>query len=76
MNIYKGKKMGKTRVFFEDDLEGQQNIQMEGTPDDISRAILKLTEVLMAQIGAAENKDKDLEEMKRDFEQYMRSFDA
>lgn len=68
--------MGKTRVLFEDDLEGQQNIQMEGTPDDIGRAILKLTEVLMAQIGAAENKDKDLEEMKRDFERYMRSFDA
>lgn len=68
--------MGKTRVLFEDDLEGQQNIQMEGTPDDIGRAILKLTEVLMAQIGADENKDKDLEEMKRDFERYMRSFDA
>lgn len=68
--------MGKTRVLFEDDINGQQNIQMEGTPDDIGRAILKLTEVLMAQIGADENKDKDLEEMKMDFEQYMRSFDA
>lgn len=68
--------MGKTRVLFEDDIDGQQNIQMEGTPDDISRAILKLTEVLMAQLGVDENKDKDLEEMKRDFERYMRSFDA
>ena len=68
--------MSKTSITYIETPDGNQKVLMEGSPRGIAKEILRLTEILIAQTDSYSREDCDLENMKRDFEQYMRSLDV